>query len=247
MEHPHDVLDVGSDADREELRHAYRTLSKEHHPDQGGSRERFLRIQRAYEEITGEMPPDECEDGGRAITHGSEKPDPDPTFDPAARSQASGPDIGPGHGLRVEGELLSLTLTGLVADLELASIVDRAPPGVRRTIAFFEMENSSDQELSWRGRANTSFIGDDGFMYEGANILHPHRRALPRWWSVNDVDISAGRALNAVVVAQDVPDDVTIEKVIHTQHAGDETERYLFEIKQRARDALAAVPDAFER
>jgi DnaJ-domain-containing protein 1 len=43
-----DVLDLGRDADEEEVRAAYRERVKERHPDQGGSEEAFTELQEAY-------------------------------------------------------------------------------------------------------------------------------------------------------------------------------------------------------
>jgi len=46
------VLGVDPDADEEEIRRAYRERVKETHPDAGGSRESFERVQWAYERLT---------------------------------------------------------------------------------------------------------------------------------------------------------------------------------------------------
>ncbi|MCU4740180.1 J domain-containing protein [Natronoglomus mannanivorans] len=262
MERHYDVLGVAPDADRSEIRRAYRALLKEHHPDQGGSRERFLRIKEAYEEITGEVAP--VGDTEYGATARSEVVAADPTFDPDARdAQArartgSGPEASPrttapnpnrGPRLRVDGDLLTVTLLGLVHELELASIVSGVPAEMVRTAVFFEVHNTSDRPLEWRGRAKTSFIGDDGFMYEGSNVVVPHAHEVPSWWCVTDVEIQPGRALDGFVVAQSIPEDVTVEKVVYTQHAYDEsgstvedTERYLFDVQPRVRDALDYVP-----
>ncbi|WP_276253896.1 J domain-containing protein [Halomontanus rarus] len=268
MERHYDVLGVAPDADRSELRRAYRALLKEHHPDQGGSRERFLRIKEAYEEITGESAPNGSGIDGEPRSREGVEP-PDPTFDPTTRD-ASGREAGRaasgglsanassrtrpsatnrGPRLRVDGTLATITLLGLVHDLKLASLVSGVPPEMARTVAFFEVHNTSDRPLEWRGRSKTSFIGDDGFMYEGSNVAVPHAHEFPPWWCVTDVELRPGRALDGLVVAQSIPDDVTVEKVVYTQHAYDEsgsdveeTERYLFEIRPRVRDALDAVP-----
>jgi DnaJ-class molecular chaperone len=45
---PYHVLGVARDASPEELQDAYRRLVMLHHPDRGGSAERFLEIQAAY-------------------------------------------------------------------------------------------------------------------------------------------------------------------------------------------------------
>ena len=40
----YDILGVTKDSTTEEIKKAYRTLSKEHHPDRGGDGERFKKI-----------------------------------------------------------------------------------------------------------------------------------------------------------------------------------------------------------
>ena len=45
-------LGVERSADREEIRTAYKTLSKIHHPDRGGDPEAFKKIQMAHEILT---------------------------------------------------------------------------------------------------------------------------------------------------------------------------------------------------
>lgn len=62
---PFDVLGVDPDADESAVAQAYRDRVKETHPDQGGSREAFMRLQRAYTAIRNgeveieEEPPEE--------------------------------------------------------------------------------------------------------------------------------------------------------------------------------------------
>jgi ferredoxin len=48
---PFDVLGVETDADESDVSRAYRERVKEAHPDQGGSREEFMRVQQAYASI----------------------------------------------------------------------------------------------------------------------------------------------------------------------------------------------------
>lgn len=48
---PFEVLGVGTDADDAAVSRAYRKRVKETHPDQGGSREAFMRVQQAYAAI----------------------------------------------------------------------------------------------------------------------------------------------------------------------------------------------------
>ncbi|QSW98292.1 J domain-containing protein [Haloterrigena alkaliphila] len=244
MESHYEVLGLSPTADEQEVRRAYRTLLKEHHPDQGGSRERFLRIKEAYEEIVGDRPADDPLLDGRSISSGDGPPPrPEaPTYDPDDREA-----IGADHEtLTVTGENLTLTLSALVHDVSLDNLVDGHVPAVTdRTVAFFRVHNTSSHHLPWRGEANTSFIGDDGFLYEGSRIVAPHADRLPERWCGTDVEIPPGRALDAIVIAQEMPADVAVEKVLYTQHgpdAGDDTERYLFELRPLVRERLNRLP-----
>ena len=49
---PYAVLGLSKSATKEEVKAAWRKLVKEHHPDRGGSRERFQEIQAAYEMLS---------------------------------------------------------------------------------------------------------------------------------------------------------------------------------------------------
>lgn len=48
---PFDVLGISVSAPEEEVKRAYREKAKEHHPDKGGDKEQFIRLQLAYEMI----------------------------------------------------------------------------------------------------------------------------------------------------------------------------------------------------
>ena len=45
----YETLGVARAADTEEIKKAYKTLARKHHPDKGGDAEEFKRIQKAYE------------------------------------------------------------------------------------------------------------------------------------------------------------------------------------------------------
>ena len=245
MESHYEALGLSPTADETEVRQAYRALLKEHHPDQGGSRERFLRIKEAYEAIVGERPPSDRETGGAISRRGGTRGSTRSTYVPESEDAVAEDDY---RTLTVGGDYLTLTLSALVHDVALETLVDdRVPAAADRTVAFFRVHNTSSETLPWRGRANTSFIGDDGFLYEGSSIVRPHADALPERWIGSDVDIPPGRAVDAVVIAQDIPADVTIEEVLYTQHvtddgAGTDTERYLFELRPLVRERLNRLP-----
>ena len=239
MESHYETLGLSPDASRSEIRRAYRVLLKRHHPDQGGSRERFLRIKRAYEALTGEQAPEA--DGGAVPQSATAQ-----TYDPSARIDGVGPE------LTVRGDLLSLSLVGLVQDVPLADLLDgRARIGARRPVAFFSVHNTAPRAVEWRGRAATSFVGTDGFLYQGSNMLRPHAQKLPPTWSGTDLELQPDRAVNTLVVAQELPDDVEVAKVIYAQSSTDDdgntqTERYLFDVRPRARETLDELPADFD-
>ncbi|NUB91458.1 J domain-containing protein [Haloterrigena sp. SYSU A121-1] len=248
MESHYEVLGLSPTADEREVRRAYRTLLKEHHPDQGGSRERFLQIKEAYEALVGERPPTDPEADGDATSRvgdGSTPTASDPTYDPDLADVDD-----PGHqALSVDGEQLSLTLAGLVQHVSLERLVDGVPAATDRTVAFFRVRNTGSTTISWDGAANAGFIGDDGFLYQGSNIVSPHADRLPERWSVSAAEIDPGRALDAAVIAQELPADVTVEQVVYTHHAGGDgagadadTERYLFELRPLVRERLNRLP-----
>jgi len=83
---PFQVLGVDEDADEAELSRAYRQRVKEVHPDQGGSREEFVRLQRAYTAIqNGDMVVEE---------NGAPSPGASAADEPESARQAQGPPPG---------------------------------------------------------------------------------------------------------------------------------------------------------
>lgn len=54
MENYYDILGVTKDASTADIKKAYRNLAKEHHPDKGGSEEKFKKINEAYETLSDE-------------------------------------------------------------------------------------------------------------------------------------------------------------------------------------------------
>lgn len=54
---PHAVLGLSSDASHEEIKAAYRRMAMKHHPDRGGSQDKFQEIKVAYEQL---MKPSRC-------------------------------------------------------------------------------------------------------------------------------------------------------------------------------------------
>ena len=53
---PWSILGVQRDAAAEDIKAAYRRLAKDHHPDLGGDPDRFIEIQKAYQQLTSPPP-----------------------------------------------------------------------------------------------------------------------------------------------------------------------------------------------
>jgi curved DNA-binding protein CbpA len=49
---PYDILEVTKDADADAIKKSYRKLAMKHHPDKGGSTEKFQQIVRAYDVLS---------------------------------------------------------------------------------------------------------------------------------------------------------------------------------------------------
>ncbi len=84
---PRTILGVGSCATRDEIREAYRSKSKKHHPDLGGDEWAFRMVARAYEVLTATTPADGVERAPRAAYAWT----PPPT--------QNAPDVGPGMAI----------------------------------------------------------------------------------------------------------------------------------------------------
>lgn len=52
MTNYYDVLGINKSSSEDEIKHAYRNLAKTHHPDKGGSKEKFQEIQEAYDTLS---------------------------------------------------------------------------------------------------------------------------------------------------------------------------------------------------
>lgn len=95
---PFEVLGVDIDADDAAISRAYRDRVKEAHPDQGGSREEFMRVQQAYAAIRdGNV--EVAEDGSVAETTAS--------AEPAADRQPEGPPPGTSRMEYLDFEVLT--------------------------------------------------------------------------------------------------------------------------------------------
>lgn len=259
MDRPYSVLGVEPGSDHDVVKAAYRALMKEHHPDQGGSTEEFIRVKEAYETI---------QNGGgsnrhRPITGSSKGPRRTATTD-GGTATARGANVGgeptthtdpkivachSGAGLELRGEYLTLRLVALVQDADLSTVarVDRTDGSPTRPVAYFTVENTSDRPVRWRGNQCTTFHGTDGTRYERSGRYRPSETTLPASWNGSDVPIQPGDRMHNVVIAERMPSSVDVDRVVYTQNvfgsAGIvDKERFVFDIASTARHHLSRQP-----
>lgn len=261
MDRPYTVLGLEPDADREVVRSAYRSLLKEHHPDQGGSMDAFLRVKRAYEAIqhreertaaTQSAATKTATTDGGATTRDQNvnwRLADDETG--ATVSRAESTPCCAGVGLEIDGDYLGLRLVSLVRKTALNGITwTTGGTDPRRPLAWFTVENTSDRQLRWRGNQKTIFVGSDGERYEPSGTHRASDTILPRDWSGSSVALDPGDAVRTVVIAEALPNDVEIDRVEYTQPLGnrlssvaaDERERFVFDIDSTTRSQLAERP-----
>ena len=240
MGDPYAVIGVEPDAGESVVRERYRALLKEYHPDQGGSREAFTRVRGAYEAVVSGNPERAADGGARArasadggsvggggadatAAHGGGVGA--TASDRAGRRTGDGAsafDAGVGfdesRGLFETGEYLTVVLRGVVEDLEPVVASHRAD-GTRRTVAFFEVRNTSDRRLPWRGHQHARFAGTD-----------------------------PGARVNGVVICQELPAGVDVARVAYVQQVfGDgrgieDTEQFVFDVADAESAGFDRVP-----
>ncbi len=261
MDRPYTVLDLDPGADQDTVRSAYRSLLKEHHPDQGGSMDAFLRVKRAYEAIQSQE---------KRVTAARPASSKTATTDGGATtrtqnvnwrlandegdqrdSRAESTPCCAGVGLEIDGEHLTLTLVSLVMEASLSGItwnMDDTDPC--RPLAWFTVENTSDRPLRWRGSQRTEFVGTDGERYRPSGTYRASDTVLPENWKGSIAELDPGGAVRAVVVAEDIPDGVDANRITYSQplrtHATSATrtedERFVFEIDSVTRAQLSERP-----
>ena len=280
MDSPFNVLGVEPGADEEVVRAAYRTLLKKHHPDQGGSAEEFMRIKEAYEAIrsgdvsasgsaaagagtgagtgTGGATGTGTGSGRRRTTDGgtatrSSGGQSTGGISVSEHSDAAAVNCCSGIGLELRGEYLTLTLVGLVEDADVTKMVGShmLEGYAERPVAYLTVENTSDRTVRWRGNQCTSFIGTDGYMYESDSEYRASEPKLPPRWKGSDVAVEPGTRMNAVVIAEELPEGVDVREIVYTQNvfarrgAGsgiEDKERFTFTTGESVKHHLARVP-----
>lgn len=245
MSEPHEVLDVSPDADERTVRSAYRELLKEHHPDHGGSADRFIRIKEAYEAIVD----DESSDGGLAAgVRGATGRPPTGRPRPTGRS-ADGQSVPTAQSTTGENEFeLEASVAGLTVGL--TALTDRLPPGAllpehvepgRRVAACFHVRNDAGVPVTWHAR-RVRFVDASGERHL-PSVYRPKRRRLPDRWRGDDVDLEPGETADSFILSRTLPGAVTVEAVVYDQTPSVGPDRRMrFEIDDHARDALDRDP-----
>lgn len=232
MAEPYEVLGVAPDADDAVVRAAYRDLLKEHHPDHGGSTERFMQITNAYERIVGGGSITEpLSDGGGTVM--------------ATRrtTEATGETVEGDSGLELVARADGLVVT-------LSALTDRLPAGAmlpdhvesgRRVAACFLVTNETGQPVTWKAR-KVRFVGSQGERYL-PSVYRPKRRRLPAEWRGDDVDLAPGDTAQCFLLSRVLPENVAVEAVVYDQSSSaGPARRVAFDLDRRARTALDREP-----
>jgi len=236
MGRPHEILDVPRDADEGTIRAAYHELMMEHHPDQGGSTDRFLEIKRAYESMTadeGVTAPLTAGDGG-TIT--ASRP-------AASQSRTEGTAVRDDAGLALEAKAdgLVVRLTALTERLPNAALLPSHVDDGRRVGACFRISNESPESVTWSAR-RVRFVDSGGDRYL-PSVYRPKRTQLPDHWRGDDVELEPGETANSFLLSRVLPEDVAVDAIVYDQRASSGPDRRVrFDLDGRARAALDREP-----
>lgn len=261
MDRPYTVLGLDPGADLDAVRSAYRSLLKEHHPDQGGSTEAFLRIKRAYEAIQersgGDSDRSSSAQTKTATDGGATTRDQNTNWRLSSdervteHSDATPMSCCAGIGLGLQGEYASLTLVSLVEEAPLDGITwNTEDDDPKRPLAYCTVENTSDRPFRWRGNQSTTFVGTDGEKYDPSGRFRPSDTLLPDGWRGSDVELDPGETMRTVVICERLPPSVEVGRISYTQtlFGGDgetgvtDRERFAFAIGSGTRPQLSRQP-----
>lgn len=232
MAEPHRVLGVKPDADEAAVRSAYRELLMEHHPDQGGSTDRFLRIKNAYERIVdGGSITDPLSDGGETVTATRQ------------RVEVSGETVRGEGGVELvaEADGLVVRLTALTDRLATEELLPTHVDPGRRVGASFRVTNETGQPVTWQAR-RIRFVGSQGERYL-PSVYRPKQRRLPDHWRGDDVDLDPGETARSFLLSRELPEDVAVEAVVYDQQSSvGPARRVEFDLDYDSRTALDRTP-----
>lgn len=231
MADSHEVLGVPPGADEATVRSAYRDLLMEHHPDHGGSPERFMQIKDAYERIVeGNAITQALSDGGTVTAT-------------RKRAEVTGEAVEDEDGLQLVAEADGLVVR-LVALTERLATEDVLPEHVdagRRVGASFHVVNETGRPVTWKAR-RIRFVSSQGERYL-PTVYRPKRRKLPDRWRGDDVELEPGETARSFLLSRELPEAVAIEAVVYDQQSSaGPTHRVEFTIDEPARSALDRQP-----
>jgi curved DNA-binding protein CbpA len=258
MPNPYQILGVSAEAEDIVIESAYRALAKQYHPDAGGDPEKFKQIQKAYQKITS----GEVQEKRHAGRKGSGLADFFSTFDQPVDTHTIKGNLD--SELIIEGEFLTLALTGLVradvSDIVFPIQAEEADDTVR-WVAFFHAYNNSDQLLKWSLSTETKFIGSDEYSYQhDGDLMIPSKKArivpsanvdVPSHFESQSAKLEPGVRADGIIVVEMLPPEVTIEEVVYTQSVfapGStsglvrEQERFEFTIDESKKKKLKQLP-----
>lgn len=242
----YDILGVSRDAPSSVVEAAYRTLAKEHHPDNGGDPERFKEIKKAYESIISNT--DGVDDNQKSPPNWY-----DSLFTFRSEPVGTISVIGdPMEALTVEGEIFTVRLMAILPDTDASKLVrlpDDLGENVRRTLVLFDIQNNTDDVQRWH-RDKTKYVDTEGFTYNREDTVLDPGKFGPRWTRFN-VELEGKARTYFVSMVEEMPPDARLGKIVHTQSAYAEgrtsgwvegQERYEFIIDESNRTSIP-LPD----
>lgn len=226
MAEPHEVLDVAPDAEEHAVRSAYRDLLTEHHPDQGGSREQFLRIKRAYERLV--------EDDDLRCDAPQTIGCPEVRTAEPVRYQGE-------PALRARGAGLEVHLLALTDDVDAASLLPDHVESGRRVVACFAVRCRADRAVTWSGR-RVRFVDERGERHP-PSVYRPRECDLPGAWRGDDVELEPAERVRSLLVSRELPETVALRRLAYEGIGASRPDRGLrFELDERRRAGLDRTP-----
>lgn len=139
----YDELGLTKDVNQEEIKYAYRRKASEHHPDKGGEKERFQRVQKAYEVLNDPVTKANYDRNGCSET------EPDSVVIDRIITEVLINIIDSGQ-VDIRRTDLVQTLTGHFA---------RNQSGLKQNIAVLKQNNKKYRQAIKRMKSNNSIIG----------------------------------------------------------------------------------------
>jgi hypothetical protein len=203
----------------------------EHHPDQGGSTERFMQIKDAYECLTtGNAITQALSDGGTVTAT-------------RKRVEVSGEAVEAEDGLQLvaEADGLEVRLVALTDRLATDQVLPDHVERGRRIGASFLVRNETGRPVTWQAR-RVRFVGSQGERYL-PTVYRPKRRKLPDCWRGDDVELEPGETAQSFLLSRELPEDVDLEAVVYDQQSSaGPARRVEFGLDEPSRSALDRQP-----